>query len=193
MREGHGILLLLLLTIGAANAQSFTRLTFQEGHETEAVGLRLTLAEPNKPTNPDLWEGPLTVAHGGTHCAVDDSLIQDVYLSSTGKLLVVVSISGSNTFVRLFDPLTCASRWREIKTFTHGVTVEGTHLKLAPACACEQPGKPCSCTAGLVYRLSNDSAPAYLPAQSRALTRRALGVGFTGTRRLAHPGESAAH
>jgi hypothetical protein len=181
----------LLFLVSAAHAQIFTKLDFRANGATEAAGLHLMLAGPDKPANPDLWEGPLTIAHRSTPCSVDASLIQSAYLSSTGRLVVVVSVSGSNTFVHFYDTATCASRWPPIKAFTQGVNVEGTLLKLAAACACEEPGKPCTCTAGAVYRLSEIAAPIYQPFASRALTRSEVGVGFSGTRRIAHPAEGA--
>ena len=179
--------LMLVCATQAADAQSFTKLSFQPGQDITASGYRLRLEEPDNPSKPTLWQGPLTVTHGTTQCKVDASLIRDAYLSPTAKLLVVVSISGSNTFVQFFRSENCTRAWPQIKAFTEGIKIEGTRLTVLPACECPVPDKPCSCSAGAVYRVSDNQPPRRLTTESNALNRRRLGQAFTGTKTLAHP------
>ena len=179
-----------------SRAQAFQKLTFQKlvfqaGQETTIAGLRFRLEDPDNPSSPTLWQGPLSIASGSTSCTVDASLIRDVYLSASGKLLLVVSLSGSSTYVAFFNPATCARKWAPIKAFTQSVSVEGNQLLLLPACACEVKGQPCSCSAGRVYALQDNSPPLLQPASSRALTKSKLGIAFTGTRSFAHPPASS--
>ena len=169
-----------------AHSQTFTRLSFQDGKETTAAaGLRLQLHDPDNPASPTLWQGPLSISSGSVPCEAHVSLVRDVFVSSTGKLAVVVSISGSNTFVDFFNPHTCARKWPTLSAFSGGASVDGDRLSLLPAC--EAMGRTYSCSAASVLRLRDDVPPVRLPAASRALTRRTFGIAFTGSRTLLHP------
>lgn len=182
-----GLLTVLCLASLAARAQGFHHLSFQTEKDTVVAGFHLRLAEPDHPAKPTLWQGPLTVAHGSSSCQVEASLIRDVYLSAGSKVLVVISVSGSSTSVEFFRAADCSQTWPRLKAATGGVKIEGNRLTMLPACECPAPGRPCSCTAGSVYTLSEDRPSRHLTAESNALNRRLLGRSFTGTMTVAHP------
>ncbi len=183
------ILVLNVLTVAAAPApahsQTFTRLAFQDGKDTKVVGLCLQLHEPDDPAKPTLWQGPLSIAGSSGSCNIAASLISSVFLSSTGRLAVLVSVSGSKTTVGFFNTHTCAGKWPPVTAFSSGVFIQRNLLELHPACEAAKIGY--SCSAASVYRLSDSSAPVRLAADSLALTKEIFGVAFTGSRIFEHP------
>ena len=160
----------------------FEAVRFEPGSEGRAsVGmLELVLRNPDNPERPTAWEGPLELrrTQSGTPCEAEPSLITHVYLDTATAVALVVSYSGSMTFLDFIDTSSCQSKWPQIGAATKGVTVSGDRVSLSPVC--ETDGSRSRCSAGQVFRLAPDQPPARLEEESRELTRAQLGVDFTG-------------
>ena len=181
--------LIAAAVIGAfpAHAQSFRSLLFHPGQDT-AVGLHeLRLEGPDRQDAPTVWEGPLRISTGKRSCEAHVSLVNAVWAAPEAKFAIVISQSGSSTFVQFIDVLSCAEKWPPVKAFTEDVKVLPNRIQIMPACACESPDAPCSCSAAQVYRIGGNRVPALLVGESRTLTRDRLGLDFVGTRKVLHP------
>ena len=103
------------------------------------------------------------------------------------RLVIVITESGSSTYLHFIDPSSCAAKWPRIKAFTEDIRIPKDRIEFLPACACDTAEIPCSCSAAQVYSMKVDSAPVLLEQESRALTKLQLGVEFTGDRKVLHP------
>ena len=183
----------LLLHLGffafglSAAAQTWQKVAFPDVKSGSAFGVRFELRAPDSLTNAQVWEGPLSITTGTSTCQPDASLIRSVYQSRDGHTTLVVSISGSSTFVSSFNTSSCAQQWRVIKAYTEGASIRGTRLQVLPACECPGDNKPCTCSAGSIYKLYAGKPPTLLTRESRAFTKDTLGIAFTGTRDISNP------
>ncbi|MGC4085941.1 MAG: hypothetical protein QM736_28390 [Vicinamibacterales bacterium] len=143
-------------------------------------GLELTLDDPDHPQRPTMWEGPLHIrsAATGRSCDAHPSLIAKVFLDSLAQTVVVVSVSGSRTFVDFVATDTCRERWPRLDAATDGITAAGDRLTILPSC--ESDGTRARCSSGRVYEMQPAAAPRLLDSESRQLTKTRLGVEFTG-------------
>ena len=149
--------------------------------------LSLVLSEPDNVERPSAWEGPLRVRHvdSGRSCEAESSLITQVYLDNRRSVALVVSYSGSVTFVDFVDVDTCGVKWPRIEGFTERVVVNGDRVSIHPGC--EGTGARSKCTAGRVFRLDAVNPPVILDDESRTLTKSVIGVEFTGQRWVENP------
>jgi hypothetical protein len=157
----------------------------------------LVLLNPDDPQHPSAWEGPLKVegSGAGVSCSADVSLVSKVFSTSDGTLLVVLSHSGSLTYLQFIRTASCQEAFPRIQAFAEGVVVTGDEIKLMPACVCDapqHPNKPCLCDSAKVYNIGEGYRPVFQASKSLELTRSVLGVGFEGRRKVIGPKTPAA-
>jgi hypothetical protein len=183
-----GVLLYSLLFVAPQQpGGGFQQLAFTAANATSFGDYSFRLAEPNNVEKPTAWEGPLTISSAGKSCDADISLVTAVYASTEVRFVVVVTYSGSNTYVHFIATSNCASKWKTIKAFTEGVRVADDRLSILPACDSAGDNSPIRCFSGRVYKLTSGTSPVLLRNESFRLTKDELGVGFTGQARVAHP------
>jgi hypothetical protein len=178
---------MLLAVAAQTEAAGFRRLEMINGKDTRLGSLGFRLSNPDDADKPTAWEGPLTISQGGKSCTADISLVTDVYASSERSYAIVVSYSGSNTFVDFINVSTCAPKWPELKAFTADLRVKGDRLSMLPGCEAGGDKLPAACSSAHVYELSSDTAPRLLKEESYKLTLQTLGVGFSGEAKVAYP------
>ena len=174
----------------AAQAQSFfgfQPLPMENGKDTVFEQYALRLAGPDNPDKPTMWQGPLTISGGKTSCMADLSLISGVYAASGWNYVLVLSTSGSNAIVHFIELNTCAAKWPAIKRAASAVNIEGHRLSFSAVCEGTAKNPPSLCTSARVFALDDDSPPAFLKSESYKLTRKELGVGFSGDARIIDP------
>ena len=183
-----GVLLYSVLFVAPQQHDGgFQQLAFTTAHDPTFGAYTFHLAEPDHPDKPTAWQGPLTISSAGKSCEADVSLVTAVYASTEAPFVVVVTYSGSNTYVQFITAANCKAKWKTIKAFTEGVQVADDRLSILPACDSAGDNSPTRCFSGRVYKLSSTTAPALLRDESFCLTRDKLGVGFTGQAKVAHP------
>ena len=107
---------------------------FKNGQDATLGAYTFHLAEPDRPDKPTAWQGPLTISSGSKSCEADVSLVTAVYASPDAPFVVVVTYSGSNTYVHFIAISNCAAKWERMKVFTEGVRVADDRLSILPAC-----------------------------------------------------------
>jgi len=154
---------------------------------TTVGSVNLVLNGPDDIEKPSAWEGPLQVRHSdsGRSCEAAPSLITQVYVDTPRSVALVVSYSGSTTFLDFIQLDTCGAKWPRVEGFTERVVVNGDRVSIHPGC--EGDGARALCTAGRVLQVHADKAPVILDGESRALTISVLGVDFTGQQRVENP------
>ena len=187
MRRAWIILAPLWVTAHVARCETFERLNFAHGREVVIGSTTFRLGPPDDPLNPSVWEGPLEIVRAGRSCQARVSLVVAVHASSSNRFIVVVTNSGSISYVNFIDSLSCAARWPRIKSLTDGVRLVRDRLEILPGCECGDAGQPCSCTAAQVFRLGTDQAPVFLRTDSLKLTGQVIGVEFSGERQVLIP------
>ncbi len=151
---------------------------------------RLVLHEPDAPVEPTSWESPLTVINTRTGFRFDTtvSAIEAVFLVPGRSLLVVVAGGdGARATVSFVDPATGRDRFPMLAAISDGTTVEGNRIIFDAAVERAAPDGVSRCHAARVYRFDGIHPPVLNPAASLALTVKQIGVGFTGSRRVAFP------
>jgi hypothetical protein len=176
--------------VAAGRAYGYEQLRFgpaTEGRSVVSAGdLTLTISEPDNAAAPSAWEGPLEIRDAqGRSCAAEPSLIQQVFLDTPRTTVLIVSYSGSMTYLDFVDPQTCRAKWPRVDVVTGGIEVTGDRIILQPACEGEKGRVPCH--AGRVFQTHAAEPPAQLDADSRALTRQVLGVEFAGRQWVENP------
>jgi hypothetical protein len=169
-----------LAPITFATAPDGSRSTADSG------GVHMILHAPDAATKPSAWEGPLELRRGDApSCKADVSLIRRVFIDSLSDVAVVLSYSGSRTFIDFIDTQTCQAKWPRVEAVTERVDVAGDHISIHPACE----GSPARarCHAASVLLVSPDAAPAEQVDRSRKLTQTILNVEFTGMAWVAFP------
>lgn len=159
------------------------------GATPSAVGpLTISVDQPNDASHPTVWDGPIHVkdSRRASSCVVNASLITAVYVSPEASSLMVLSYSGSTRSVEFWSLRPC-KKTKSLSGFSEGVELRGDRLVMNPGCECSAPDEACSCSAGRVYLAVPGKSPKLLPSESRALTRKVLGVGFTGNGKVLHP------
>jgi hypothetical protein len=168
-------------------AGGFRQLAFDNSQIARFGTYSFYLAEPDRPGKPTAWQGPLMISAAGKSCTADVSLVTAVYASPDAPFVVVVTYSGSNTYVHFIAIASCAAKWEPIKAFTEGVRVAEDRLSILPACDSAGVKSPTRCFAARVYKLTSEAAPEWLKDESFSLTKETLGVGFTGEAKVVHP------
>src|ERR1019366_2778575 len=148
----------------------------------------VTLLDPDKPDRPTAWDGPVRIqASPAATCEADLSLVTRVYGASGAEYLVALSYSGSMQYIHFLDLKSCREKWPVRSVYSERIDVAGDSLSVLPACECPGGSEPCVCSAAQVYRLSAAQPPESLTAVALALTRKMLGVEFTGERKVLRP------
>jgi hypothetical protein len=98
----------MLLAVLAVEASEGSALAFHpveiDGSDATVGNHALELVGPDVPQAPTLWEGPIRVrSKGHLRCTLDAELIAGLYAHSAGRALLVVSQSGTNTYLNLLD------------------------------------------------------------------------------------------
>lgn len=187
----------MLLTGTATEASDTSALAFHpvevDGNRAVVANHTLELVGPDSPGAPTLWEGPIRVSNGGhLRCTLAAELIAGVYADSARRALLVVSQSGANAYLTLFDLEDCAPAATSEALFTEGIDVSGTRIEVRPGCECAGSPEICACSAAKVLRVDSDLAMREDLAASRALTHAHLGVAFEGEARVVRPGSAGA-
>jgi hypothetical protein len=180
-------LVAILATISlAAQGQSggFRELPMKNGEDTTFGQYAVRLAGPDNPDKPLLWEGPLTIASGGSSCTADVSLVSSVYAAPSASFMIVLSSSGSKAIAHFVEAASCASKWPDLKLSASNVRIEGNRVLAFPTCENGSSNEPALCASARVYAIANEAPPLYLRSESYKLTRKELGVGFTGEARV---------
>jgi hypothetical protein len=160
-------------------------------HSTARVGnLELTLDNPDDPERPTMWEGPVRIRGTSGTCEAAPSLVTKVLIDSTAQTLVIISASGSRTFVDFVATATCRPRWPRMEVATDGISVAGDRLTILSAC--EENGARARCTSARIYELRPYVAPRLLEPESRQLTKINVGVEFSGEAWVVSPRTSNA-
>jgi len=157
-----------------------------DSSEAQMGSLKLRLEHPDHADHPTAWEGPLDIQDGSASCQSDVSLVTAVYASPDAPTLVVISYSGSLTYVDFVDK-SCKHTWPQIKAFTEGVQTADGLLTILPGCEGSGAKGPAQCSAAQVFKFDGRSQPELDRSESLALTRRVVGVAFDGTKKVQHP------
>jgi hypothetical protein len=165
----------------------FSELSMKNGADTTFAQYSLRLAGPDNPDKPVLWEGPLTIANGSSSCTADISLISSIYAAPGASFVIALSSSGSKAVVHFVDAASCASKWPDLKLSASRVRAQGNRLAASSVCEGGSSNEPSLCTSARVYEIGNDAPPSYLRSESYKLTRKELGVGFTGEAKVMDP------
>ncbi|HMD21044.1 MAG TPA: hypothetical protein VKH40_12015, partial [Alloacidobacterium sp.] len=165
----------------------FQPLVFHDQQMTVLGSRSFGLAGPDQPDKPMAWQGPLTIATGEKSCDAGVSLVTAVYASLASPYVIVITYSGSSTYVHFVATSTCTTQWNTYKVFTNGVQVRDDRLSVLPACERPSANAASLCSSARVYRLSIDSAPVLLKKESLQLTGEKLGVSFFGQAKVIHP------
>jgi hypothetical protein len=173
----------------AAHAQSFgfQPLPMVNGKDTVFEQYALRLAGPDNANKPTMWQGPLTISDGKPSCTADLSLVTGVYAAPGWDYVLVLSTSGSNAIVHFIELKSCAAKWPAIKRAASAINVEGSRLSFSAECESAGKNAPSQCTSARVYELNEDAPPAFLKPESFKLTRKEIGVGFSGEARIIDP------
>jgi hypothetical protein len=148
----------------------------------------VTLLNPDKADRPTAWDGPLRIQlSAAAACAAELSLVTRVYGASGVEYLVALSYSGSMRYIHFVDLKSCREKWPVQSVYSERIDVAGDTLSVLPACECPGGSAPCVCSAAQIYRLSAALPPEPLPATALAVTRKMLGVEFTGERKVLRP------
>jgi hypothetical protein len=117
----HFFVLLTALAMGSCSNQSYSddaaatnqakveRVSCQSDlpfTEKKLGNIKVKLFEPNDPTKPDTWQGPVCFNVNGAECGLDISLIKGVELSGDGHV-IVNAFSGSVAHIYTIDPVNC--------------------------------------------------------------------------------------
>ena len=192
-----GLFLYLMASLAPLASQEqtggFRQLAFDNTQVARLGAYSFHLAEPDRPGKPTAWQGPLTISANTKSCTADVSLVTAVYASPDSPLVVVVTYSGSNTYVHFIGIADCSAKWEPMKAFTDGVRVVADRLSILPACEGAGLRSPTRCFAARAYKLSGEAPPELLQDESFNLTRQTLGVGFTGEAMVVHPKTARAH
>lgn len=186
----RGALLAILASIALTlqgQPGGFRELPMKNGEGTAFEQYVLRLAGPDNPDKPVLWEGPLTVASGSASCTANVSLVSAIYAAPDSPFFIVLATSGSKAMVHFIEAASCAARWPELRFSASNVRVGGKRLAALPACESGGSNEPSLCTSARVYEIGPDAPPAYRRTESFNLTRKELGVGFTGEARVLDP------
>jgi hypothetical protein len=186
------LLFSLLLYFTSPESGGFQRLVFHDQQATVLGSHSFRLAGPDQPDKPTAWQGPLTITSGEKSCDADVSLVTAVYGSPESPYVIVITYSGSSSYVHFVTIASCAKQWNTYKFFTNGIHVRNDRLSILPACESPATDSASQCSSGRIYKLSNDAAPVLLKKESVQLTRKSLGVGFLGKAKVAHPKTSHA-
>lgn len=157
-----------------------------ESSEAQVGQLKLRLAQPDHADHPTAWEGPLEIEQGSASCQSDVSLVTAVYASPDIPVVLVVSYSGSLTYVDFIDK-SCKHAWAQIKAFTEGIQVSDDRLTVLPGCEGSGAKGLAQCSSAQVYKFDGNSQPKLDQTESLALTKKIIGVEFEGSNKILHP------
>ena len=192
------LIALLLMHCGwaAENFQSI-RLVFAKAgpnvYQSHMDTLDYVLENPDDPDHPTVWEGPFRIVDKTTNaqCTADVALITNVYAIPDHNLAVVLSYSGSMTYIDFLDARTCKSRYPRIEAYSEGICVNANRVEIQPACE-KISGNIYQCASGKIYYFGLNQAPKLSESESIHMTKSILKVGFIGERKVFGPRTSEA-
>lgn len=139
-------------------------------------GLEIALYGPDQAQKPIVWEGPLEIKTATATRQYELNLVSKLYVS--GKTLFVLSYSGSQSSLDMFnlDSLVHLVKAREISS--RNVTITHRQIVVMPACECVENDQ-CHCQAAQVFDWEANGL-SHNKSQSLTKTKELLGVGFSG-------------
>jgi hypothetical protein len=172
------------------SAASFSPLTNADASETKTAGITVQLREPNDIGRPSAWQGPMTITEHRTSrsCKSDVSLITRVYAAQGSPYLIVLTYSGSVRYIHYINIADCGERWPPTKLFTDAISISGNIIEAQPVCECPDHAKPCACNAAINLILTANAPPLNQQDKELSVTKKALGIAFTGQREVKAPG-----
>lgn len=181
-----------LLGVGVTRPLQSVGFTSSDGKKFngEMGGKRLTLEDPDNPRSPTAWDSPIAVTNikSGKLCKTDNWIVSSVYAGYDGKVAVVVAINAAMRDIHFVDLASCRSIYPSITVYSDEVQISYNQIAIFPGCECTDKTKThCQCQAARVYRLGSDYRPLLDEKESLSLTKRYLGVEFTGERWVSRP------
>ncbi len=74
----------------------------------------LQLEGPDNASSPSLWQGPLRISRAARSCSAHVSLVSAVWAAPHIGFLIVITESGSSTYVHFIDLATCLPKWQRL-------------------------------------------------------------------------------
>lgn len=174
------VLILFLHVSGCAGSNGGSReTTFVEiaGGGPAPGNVVIEIENPDDPDAPTLWDGPVNVSGPNrAACSIPVSLISRVF--ADGASMLVVSLSGSTTYLSGYNVADCQSLWPEIAATTEGVIVEDRRVDFLPVCVSTETVGLSECYAAHSYEVDPAGQLVLLSDRAHELTRRAIGVAF---------------
>ena len=144
----------------------------------------LTLESPDDAQHPTVWDSALQVTdtHTKRSCTTEPWLVRKIYAPGDAAVAVLLHYSGSMSYIDFVDLETCKPKYPRLEVYTESIQVSYNQIAIFPGCECtDAPANTaCQCQAARVYRLGPDYRPVLDTKESLSLTRRHLGVTFTG-------------
>lgn len=138
--------------------------------------------------------GPIHVrdiATGG-RCTADIGLIERLFIEQTRRAMLVISRSGSTTYIHGISLSDCSSLWPEITAITSRVDVVVDRIEISATCIETDESSISQCWAGQVFRLGQNFNLVSLPVFASQLTKSNIGVAFTGQKFVQNAGKKTA-
>ncbi len=166
------------------------------GLETSVLNgpYRLTIVGPKSDTPDAVWQGPVHVDRpaASAACTIAVSLVERIYLDRSSKAILIVSRSGSTTYIQAFATRDCVPFWPEIAVVGGEVTVSGHEIDVAPVCIATDSPAVFDCLAARAFDLDQQYQLLERPTRARETTRTRTGLSFTGRAFVRAPGTPAA-
>jgi len=154
-------------------------------HYSETENQIVTLSGPDNKKAPTVWQGPMTIydKKRATSCKADVSLITQVYSINHGESYIVVSYSGSQSYLRSIDSTTCEEKSKQA-FFTEGIFLHESLITILPGCEDTDNKNVSYCSAGKVIVVDDHNQVKTLAAESKVLNKEVVGVEFIGNRKI---------
>jgi hypothetical protein len=137
-RVGRGLcaLFIVLCASRAAGAHCSLQMLAPQDGKITAGATTITLGEPDDPSLPAAWQGPLRAGA----CTFDIGIIEQPLALTPEQRMYVTTYSGSVRTVTLFDLNTCSVHWKSapfagvVALTEHGLRMGGTTVRLDRRC-----------------------------------------------------------
>ena len=185
----------LLSTAGPAAEAPFTKLNFvhagNDVWKAKINGKEVLLANKegtNQYPEAWIWTGDLQIRDlkTGHLCAVNASMIGEVYAKRNGKVIIFITEVGAGEDFQFIDIDTCKDKYPYIHGHSKRPHIKNNTIVSEPGC--EDPGpEKAFCSSANVYVLDAEARPVRSEKESMVRTIQVLGVGFTGGRLVENP------